>query len=113
MTFIDVSGAGADSSEQGRIMWARVKGRAENAILRLPFQAAYVFRPGVIQPMHGIRSRTPSYRVLYALARPMIPLLRRAFPGRILTEQIGRAMLQVARGGAPKRVLARTGISAL
>jgi uncharacterized protein YbjT (DUF2867 family) len=113
MTFVFVSGAGSDSSEKGRIMWARIKGKAENAILRLPFQG-YVFRPGVIQPLHGIRSRTTAYNVGYAILRPLIPLLRRAFPGRILTtEQIGRAMLKVARSGAPKRILESRDIGAL
>jgi uncharacterized protein YbjT (DUF2867 family) len=64
MTFLFVSGAGSDSTEKGRVMWARVKGRTENAVLRLPFRAAYVFRPGMIQPLHGIRSKTQSYRVM-------------------------------------------------
>jgi uncharacterized protein YbjT (DUF2867 family) len=113
MTFVFVSGAGSDSSEKGRVMWARIKGKAENAILRLPFQG-YVFRPGVIQPLHGIRSRTTAYNVGYAILRPLIPLLRSAFPGRILTtEQIGRAMLKVARSGAPKRILESRDINAL
>ena len=113
MTFVFVSGAGSDSSEKGRVMWARIKGKAENAILRLPFQG-YVFRPGVIQPLHGIRSRTTAYNVGYAILRPLIPLLLRAFPGRILTTgQIGRAMLKVARGGAPKRILESQDIGAL
>ena len=58
MTFIYVSGAGTDSTEKGRSMWARVKGRTENALLRLPFRAAYMFRPGIIQPLHGARSKT-------------------------------------------------------
>jgi uncharacterized protein YbjT (DUF2867 family) len=62
MTFIYVSGAGTDSTERGRTMWARVKGATENALLKLPFKAAYMFRPGVIQPLHGISSRTTSYR---------------------------------------------------
>jgi uncharacterized protein YbjT (DUF2867 family) len=106
MTFVYVSGAGADSSEQGRIMWARVKGRTENALLRLPFAAAFMFRPGVIQPLYGARSKTPSYRVLYVLTKPLIPLLRWIFPDQILTtEQIGRAMLAVAKRGFPKRIL--------
>lgn len=106
MTFIFVSGVGADSSERSRTMWARVKGKTENAILRLPFRAAYVFRPGFIQPLHGIRSRTAVYRALYKLLTPVMPLLRKAFPNQILTtEEIGRAMLQVARRGAPKEVL--------
>jgi uncharacterized protein YbjT (DUF2867 family) len=105
MTFIYVSGAGTDTSERSRTMWARVKGRTENALLRLPF-AAYMFRPGIIQPLHGIRSKTAVYQVSYTLAKPLLPLLRAAFPNHILTtRQIGRAMLSVARHGFPKRVL--------
>jgi uncharacterized protein YbjT (DUF2867 family) len=114
MTFVFVSGAGADSSEQGRLMWARVKGRTENAILRMPFKASYAFRPGVVQPMHGERSRTAAYRVLYAITRPLVPLIRRLLPNQILTtEQFGRAMLFVVRHGAPKRVLESADINAL
>ena len=106
MTFVYVSGAGTDSSEKGRIMWARVKGKTENTILRLPFKAAYMFRPGVIQPVHGARSKTTAYRVGYALAKPVLPLLRRLFPRYILTtEEIGRAMIHVAKRGAPKKIL--------
>ena len=114
MTFVFVSGAGADSSEQGRLMWARVKGRTENAILRMPFKASYAFRPGVVQPMHGERSRTAAYRVLYSITKPLLPVLRRLWPGQILTtEQFGRAMLLVVRDGAPKRVLESADINAL
>ena len=106
MTFVYVSGAGTDSSEKGRIMWARVKGKTENALLRLPFKAAYMFRPGVIQPVHGARSKTAAYRIAYALLKPALPLLRRLFPRYILTtEEIGRAMIHVAREGAPKKIL--------
>ena len=114
MTFVFVSGAGADSSEQGRLMWARVKGKTENAIIRLPFKASYVCRPGVVQPMHGERSRTAAYRVLYTITKPLVPLLRRLWPNQILTtEQFGRAMLLVVRHGAPKRVLESADINAL
>lgn len=114
MTFVFVSGAGADSSEQGRLMWARVKGKTENAIIRLPFKASYVFRPGVVQPVHGERSRTAGYRVLYAITKPLVPLIRRLWPNQILTtEQFGRAMLFVVRHGAPKRVLESADIDAL
>jgi uncharacterized protein YbjT (DUF2867 family) len=106
MTFIYVSGAGTDSSEHGRTMWARVKGRTENALLQLPFAAAYMFRPGVIEPLHGARSKTASYRVLYTLTKPLLSGLRWAFPDYILTtEQIGRAMLSVAKHGYPTKVL--------
>ena len=106
MTFVFVSGAGTDSTERGRVMWARVKGKTENALLRLPFKAAYMFRPGFIEPLHGARSKTAAYRVLYAVGKPLFPVIRWAFPDSLLnTESIGRAMLNVARHGAPKRVL--------
>ncbi len=106
MTFIYVSGAGTDSSEGGRTMWARVKGKTENELLRLPFHAAYMFRPGVIVPLHGIQSKTQLYRVFYILLGPVLPLLKGRFPKYVTTtEQIGRAMLQVAERGWPKRVL--------
>lgn len=102
MTFVYVSGAGTDSTEHGRSMWARVKGMTENALLRLPFKAAYMFRPAGIQPLHGITSRTRLYRVVYAVARPLFPLLRALLPNHMTTtEQLGRAMLKVARHGAP------------
>ena len=106
MTFVFVSGAGADSSEKGRTMWARVKGKAENAILRLPFRAAYVFRPAGILAMHGERSRTGSYRVFYKVLGPLLRLLRVIAPGYVTTtEEIGRAMIHVAQRGYPKKVL--------
>jgi uncharacterized protein YbjT (DUF2867 family) len=106
MTFIYVSGAGTDSSEHGRIMWARVKGRTENDLQRLPFKAVHLFRPGIIQPLHGIQSRTTSYRVLYSLTAPVLPLIRALFPRVIpTTAQVGRAMLGVARHGWPDAVL--------
>jgi uncharacterized protein YbjT (DUF2867 family) len=105
MTFIYVSGAGTDSSEKGRTMWARVKGRTENALLRLPLNA-YMFRPGFIEPLDGIQSRTPTYRMLYRLTGPLMPVLRRALPGQILsTREIGQAMLAVARNGYASRIL--------
>ncbi len=106
MTFIYVSGQSTDDTEQGRIMWARIKGKTENAISRLPFKATYAFRPGIIQPLHGITSKTRAYRILYSLTGPVLPLLRALFPNYILTtEQIGKAMLAAVRYGYPKRVL--------
>jgi uncharacterized protein YbjT (DUF2867 family) len=106
MTFVFVSGAGTDSTEHGRLMWARIKGKTENALLRMPFKAAYMFRPGVIQPMHGVRSRTAAYRILYSITAPLLPLLRVLFPNQILTtEDMGLAMLAAVRRGAPTRVL--------
>jgi uncharacterized protein YbjT (DUF2867 family) len=114
MTFIYVSGAGTDSTERGRTMWARVKGKTENALLRLPFKAAYMFRPAVIQPLHGITSKTKAYRVLYAVTRPLLPLLKALFPGYVTTtEQVGRAMIKAARQGAPKPVLESQDINSL
>jgi hypothetical protein len=106
MTFIYVSGTGTDSSEQGRQMWARVKGRTENALQQLPFKAVYLFRPGIIQPLHGIHSKTPSYQFFYSLVGPLLTPLRKLFPNTILTTQIiGQAMLNAVRRGAPKAVL--------
>jgi len=114
MTFIYVSGAGTDSSEKGATMWARIKGKTENALLRLPFKAAYMFRPGIIQPLHGARSRTAVYHLIYTLAKPLLSGLHRAFPNAILTtEEIGRAMLIVARCGAPVQILEVTDIRSL
>jgi hypothetical protein len=81
-------------------MWARVKGKTENALLRLPFKAAYMFRPGIIEPLRGARSRTSLYRVFYTVGKPLLPLIRFAFADQILTtEQVGRAMLAVFRYG--------------
>jgi uncharacterized protein YbjT (DUF2867 family) len=113
MTFIYVSGAGTDSSERGRSMWARVKGQTENALLRLPFKAV-MFRPAGIVPLHGVTSKTRLYRIAYALTRPLWSVLLRAFPQYVTTtEQVGRAMLRVARRGAPKQILETRDINAL
>jgi hypothetical protein len=106
MTFIYVSGMGTDSSERGRPMWARVKGKTENDLLGLPFKAAYMFRPGLIVPLDGIESKTRLYRAFYAVMAPLLPLLNAAFPKYVTTtEQVGRAMITVARQGASKPVL--------
>ncbi len=114
MTFIYVSGAGTDGTEKGRSMWARVKGRTENALLRLPFKAAYMFRPGFIQPMHGIVSKTKAYRILYGVLGPIAPALKALFPNAIITtEGLGRAMLEAARHGAPRPVLEARDLVAL
>ena len=106
MVFIYVSGTGTDSSEKGRMMWARVKGKTENALLRLPFAAAYMFRPGFIEPAHGEISRNKLYRILFVFTKPLLPFLRRVFPNQILTtEQIARAMLNLVTHPYPKHVL--------
>ena len=114
MTFIYVSGMGTDSTERGRSMWARVKGRTENALLRLPFRAAYMFRPAAIIPLHGIRSRTRWYRLLYAATKPLWPVLRRLAPRYVTTtERVGQAMINVAAGGAPMRIIENPDINRL
>jgi uncharacterized protein YbjT (DUF2867 family) len=114
MSFVYVSGAGADSSGKGRSMWARVRGRTENALLGLPFRASYVLRPALIEPLHGIRSKTRSYRWFYAVARPLFPLLRAMLGDLVLdTRTIGQAMLTLVRRGAPRAVLEARDINAL
>lgn len=106
MTFLFISGQGTDSTEKGRMMWARVKGATENALLRLPFKSAYMFRPGVIQPLHGIRSKTKLYQTFYTLLGPVLAAVRALFPSlATTTEQLGRAMLKAAKQGWPKHVL--------
>lgn len=114
MTFVYVSGAGTDSTERGRMMWARVKGRTENALLRLPFKAAYMFRPGMIEPVDGVRPSNALYRRSYAMLGPVIALARRLFPSQVVTTaEVGRAMLRVAREGYPRSVLERGDIAAV
>jgi len=114
MTFVYVSGMGTYTTEHGRSMWARVKGRTENALLRLPFKAAFMFRPGAIMPMHGVRSKTALYRAAYVVLTPLYPLIKRLSPNAVTTsEQVGRAMLQVARHGYPNPVLETADINAL
>jgi hypothetical protein len=114
LTFVYVSGAGTDSSERGRSMWARVKGRTENELLRLPFKAAYMFRPGAILPLHGVRSKTRWVRLLYTLAAPIGPVWRALFPNTITTtEQVGHAMLRVVRDGYTTRILETRDINRL
>jgi uncharacterized protein YbjT (DUF2867 family) len=113
MVFVYVSGAGADSSETSRVMWQRVRGKTENALLKLPFRGVYIFRPGMIQPV-GVKSKTTSYRWVYTLTKPLLPLLRAMLPDQVLsTPQVGQAMLAAVRHGAPKRVLESPDINAL
>jgi uncharacterized protein YbjT (DUF2867 family) len=114
MTFIYVSGSGTDSTERGRMMWARVKGRTENALLQIPFKAVYMFRPAYIQPLHGIRTKTKWYRAMYAIAGPLYPIWKLLLPKYVTTtECLGRAMLNVAKRGAPKSVLENQDISSV
>jgi uncharacterized protein YbjT (DUF2867 family) len=111
MTFVFVSGAGADATS--KTMWARVKGEAENAILALGFRGKYAFRPAFVRPMHGITSRTRSYRILYAVTRPLWPIVGALAPAYFTTtEQVGRAMLNVARKGFATAILESRDIKA-
>jgi len=109
-TFVYVSGAGTDSTERGRVRWARVKGATENALAKLPLRTFSV-RPGYIQPLHGITSKTTLYRTLYRVAMPLYPVLRRLFPRFVTTNrELGLAMLEVAENGYEKPVLENTDI---
>lgn len=114
MVFLYVSGTGTDSTERGKTMWARVKGRTENELLREPFRAAYMLRPGYIQPMHGVKSKTPLYRVFYVVLSWLYPLVRLvARKYAITTEDLGLAMIKIAKSGSPKLILENSDIEAL
>lgn len=114
MTLIYVSGAGTDSTGLGRSMWARVKGQTENALKALPFAGVYLFRPAVIQPLHGIQSKTPSYRRFYNWTRPLLAVMKRLFPNYVVTtEDVGQAMLNAARRGSGRLVLESRDIARL
>lgn len=113
LVFCYVSGEGTDSTEKGRFMWARVKGKTENRLLQLPL-TAFMFRPGFVQPLKGVRSKTALYQAFYSVAGPLFPLLRRLFPKHVTTtENIGRAMIEVADGGYERRVLENPDINRL
>jgi len=112
MTFIFVSGSGADSTEKGPIMWARVKGKTENAVLKMPFKGSYVFRPGLIQPMDGIKSRTKIYNILYPLLVPVVLLAKAVAPKSITTtRRVGKAMVTIAKSGTSQHILHNSDIN--
>ncbi len=114
MVFVYVSGRGTDATEQGSLTWARVKGKTENDLLKLPFKAAYMFRPAGIQPLHGIRSKTGWVQAIYVATSPLLSLLNRVAPNYMTTtEQVGRAMIKVARDGFPTPVLESEDINAV
>ncbi|HYV96145.1 MAG TPA: hypothetical protein VE967_01675 [Gemmatimonadaceae bacterium] len=105
-TFSYISGRGADSTEKGAIMWARVKGRIENALFGLPFRGVYILRPGIIQPTRGVRSSTGWYQAFYTVTAPILPLLREAMPGFVTsTDRIGRALIELAATRPPSRIV--------
>jgi uncharacterized protein YbjT (DUF2867 family) len=105
MAFCFVSGASSDSTEKGKVMWARVKGRAENAVFKT-FPKSWAFRPGYIQPMKGIKSKTTWINAVYTVMGPLYPLFR-PFVGNFATtsENIGIAMIHVALHGEDKKIL--------
>jgi len=114
MVFTYVTGRSTDSTGQGPQMWARVKGKTENDLLKLPFKAAYMFRPAGIQPLHGVRSKTSWVQAIYVVTAPLLSYLNRVAPKYMTTsEQLGRAMIKVARDGYPKPVLESEDINSL
>jgi len=109
MTFVLVSGTGAD----GKAMWARVKRKTEEAVRAIPFKDVYVFRPGMIEPLDGIRSRTRLYNVLYPLIWPLMALTKLVKPAIVTDpDRVGRAMLNVAKRGYTKKLLENPDINA-
>ncbi|MBK1877299.1 NAD(P)H-binding protein [Pelagicoccus mobilis] len=106
LSFIYVSAQGADSSEQGRVMWARVRGKLENQLFGMSFRSVHALRPGYIQPMDGIKSRTPLYRIIYNIVGFTYPILKKLFPNSITsTHQMGKAMLNLARKHPAPQIL--------
>ncbi len=106
MVFTYVTGRGTDSTEQGPRRWARVKGKTENDLLKLPFKAAYMFRPNGIQPRHGVRSKTGWINAVYAVSGPLLAWMVHATPNQMTTsERLGRAMISVVRNGYPTPIL--------
>jgi len=109
-----VSGGGTDSSEKGPVMWARVKGRTENDLLKMRLRSAVMFRLAGLQPLKGFKSSTRLYRVSYDLVGPILPFLAKHFPQWVTTPEIlGRAMLSAAKGLSPKNILESKDIHAL
>lgn len=102
MTFCYVSGSGTDSTEHGKLMWARVKGQTENDLMRLPFKAAYMFRPGFMKPTKGLKNTLKGYRFLAWL----YPVVRPLFPNFVSTlKEVGLAMIHVTIRGYDKPIL--------
>lgn len=102
MTFCYVSGSGTDGTEQGRMMWARVKGKTENDLMKLPFKAAYLFRPGFMKPTKGLKNTLRGYAILTWL----YPVLRPLFPQFFCTlSEVGVAMIHAATVGYSKPIL--------
>ena len=113
LTFCFISGASSDSTGKSRTMWARVKGQTENDLQQLGFKGVYCFRPGYIQPMDGIVSKTPSYRLMYKFTGPLYPLFKGLKSMVTSTRQLGHAMVEVALKGYGKPILESADINAV
>jgi len=113
ITFCYISGAGTDSAESSRMMWARIKGKTENDLLKLPFSSVYMFRPGFILPKKGVRSRTKAYQIIYTLARPFYPVLRKIPRYVTSSDRLGKAMIRVGMEGYLKNILETSDINSL
>jgi uncharacterized protein YbjT (DUF2867 family) len=106
MTFNYVSGEGTDSTEKGRSMWARVKGKTENDILKLGFKQAFIFRPGAIIPLRGIKSRTKSYQFMYDYFMWLVKAIKVVAPNSVVnTTQIGLAMINSVLKGYSNKII--------
>ena len=106
VTFCFVSGVGTDDTGRGRVMWARVKGQTEQALRAMQFKEAFMFRPGYIQPLKGVRSKTALYQSVYNIVGPLFPLMRKIAPRHVTTTvDLARAMIEAARSGYTRTVI--------
>ncbi len=113
MTFCYISGAGTDSSEKGNTMWARIKGKTENELLKMPFKSAYMFRPGFIQPMGGEKSKTKLYNLLIPVFKLLYFFLKHFEGFTTNTEVLGKAMIKAASTGYDKKILESRDINSI
>ena len=114
LSFCYISGAGADEEEESRMMWARVRGGLENRLLELDGGPTWIFRPGFVQPVKGVTSRTTLYKAAYAVLGPVFPVLDRIAPRHVTTtERLGLALIRAARDGAPRSRLDNADINAM
>jgi len=114
MVFCYVSGVGTDSSEKSRTMWARVKGKTENDLLAMDFKDSYLFRPGYIQPLKGIRSNTKLYNAMYAVFKPLYPVFKIITPNSVTsTSQVGKSMINIVKHGYDNRIITSRDINTL
>jgi uncharacterized protein YbjT (DUF2867 family) len=113
MSFCYISGANTDNTENGNTMWARIKGKTENELLSMPFRSVYMFRPGYIQPMKGVKSKTRLYRVMYSFLKPLYFLIKNIDSMVTSSETLGKAMIIAASTGYEKKILESKDINAI